>query len=386
MKLSPNIKSILHKEKIRQHKQIQLIASENFASESVCKLSASVFTNKYAEGRPGARYYNGTSCCDEIELYAESLACKIFDCSYANVQPHSGSNANLSVCFALLNPGDKILSLSLNAGGHLSHGHNVNISGKYFNVENYGLNSDGLIDYKEISSLAHSFKPDLIISGASAYSMHIDWKKIHSISKSVDAKHLADISHYSGLIAANQYPNPLALKSCDVATSTTHKTLRGPRGGLILWNNTDYTNLLHKAVFPGVQGGPLMHTIAAKAQCFYEASQSEFVTYIENVINNTKAFADKFKKLGYKIVSNDTQCHMFVLDLSVLKLTGHEVALLLEKNGIIVNKNCIPNDQHGPIKTSGIRLGTAAMTTLGWTTDDFELCALHIHKIIYVYR
>lgn len=382
MKISPNIKQILYKENTRQRKQIQLIASENFASNAVRSLNASLFTNKYAEGRPCARYYNGTESCDSIELYAESLACKLFDCEFTNVQPHSGSNANLSVCVGILNPYDTVLSLSLSSGGHLSHGHKVHFSGKYYNVINYGLDENEIIDYDCLYNIAQKHRPKMIISGSSSYSLHIDWQKIHNVAKSVDAIHLADISHYSGLIAGNVYPNPLKMHACDIATSTTHKTLRGPRGGIILWNDDKYTKIIHKGVFPGNQGGPLMHTIASKAQCFYEASHYDFHVYANSVITNAVAFANKFKSLGYNIVSNGTQSHMFVLNLSHLNSNGHEVAKHLEKNDIIVNKNTIPNDELGPYYTSGIRLGTAAMTTIGWNVSDFEQCALRIHNLI----
>lgn len=374
------IEKILWQERIRQNRQIELIASENFASEAVRRLTGSIFTNKYAEGRPGRRYYNGCEQADRIETLAENLAKEIYNAEFVNVQPHSGASANLAVFLALLQPGDRILSLRLDHGGHLSHGSPVNISGKWFEVAHYGVNNEGRIDYEELESIAERFCPALIISGASAYPFQINWERIGKIAKCVGAYHLADFSHYSGLIAGGQYDSPL--EHCDVATSTTHKTLRGPRGGMILWNSEKLTKKMHSAVFPGSQGGPLMHVIAAKAQCYWEALQPEFFEYTEQVVKNAIAMADEFYYLGIPVVGGGTQSHMFTLDVSCLGLNGKSASDLLEKEGFTVNANTIPNDKNPPSLGSGIRIGTAAMTTKGWKEENFRSAAQDIGMIL----
>lgn len=374
------IAEILQREQNRQHRSVELIASENFASDAVRELTGSIFTNKYAEGRPGKRYYNGCEHADEIELLAEQLVKKLYGCNHANVQPHSGAQANAAVFLALLNPGDRVLSLSLDHGGHLSHGSPVNISGKWFTVKHYGVNSDGRIDYDALEQIAQDFQPHLIISGASAYAFQIEWTRIHSVAQRVGAYHLADFSHYSGLIAGGQYPNPLP--HCDVATSTTHKTLRGPRGGMIMWNAGELTKRLNSAVFPGTQGGPLMHVIAAKAQCFWEASQPEFASYARRVISNAMAMADEFRYSGVPVVGGGTMSHMFTIDVSGMGLTGKLAADIMETHGYTANANTIPDDPNPPSVGSGVRIGTAAQTTVGWTHRDFRRAANDIADIL----
>lgn len=370
------ISKILEKEQQRQHTHVELIASENFTSEAVQQLTGSIFTNKYAEGRPQKRYYNGCEHADEIELLAEQLVKDLYGATYTNVQPHSGAQANAAVFLALLKPSDRVLSLSLDHGGHLSHGSKANMSGKWFQVEHYGVDNNGRINYQELELKAKEFKPQLVISGASAYPFAIDWKRIHTIAKSVNAYHLADFSHYSGLIAGGAYPNPLP--HCDVATSTTHKTLRGPRGGMILWNNSDLTRKIHSAVFPGTQGGPLMHVIAAKAQCFHEASSDSFRYYAAHVVNNAQAMASEFMKLGVPVVGGGTESHMFTIDVSKYGLTGKGFSDIMESHGYTANANTIPNDIQPPALGSGVRIGAAAQTTKGWTARDFILAARNI--------
>lgn len=374
------IHHILEREQHRQQNQIELIASENFASDAVRELTGSIFTNKYAEGRPGKRYYNGCEHADEVELLAEKLVKQLYGCEHANVQPHSGAQANAAVFLALLKPGDRVLSLSLDHGGHLSHGSPVNISGKWFTVKHYGVQSNGRIDYEALERTAQQFQPQLIISGASAYAFQIDWQRIHSVAQQVGAYHLADFSHYSGLIAGGEYPNPLP--HCDVATSTTHKTLRGPRGGMMLWNNGDLTRKLNGAVFPGTQGGPLMHVVAAKAQCYWEASQPEFASYVRRVISNAIAMADEFSHCSVPVVGGGTLSHMFTIDVSGLGLTGKAAADIMELHGYTANANTIPNDPNPPSLGSGVRIGTAAMTTRGWTHRDFRRAASDIADIL----
>ena len=355
------IATALKKENDRQKNTIELIASENFTSQAVMELCGSILTNKYAEGLPGARYYNGCENVDTIENIAIDYAIQLFGCKFANVQPHSGANANLAVFKAFLMPGDCILGMDLSSGGHLSHGSKVNISGSWFNAKSYGVNQDGMIDYDEVQKLTTLYRPRMIIAGASAYSQIINWEKFREIADSVNAVLLADISHYSGLIAGEQYPSPFPF--VDVVTSTTHKTLRGPRGGIILWNSPSYAKKINSAVFPGTQGGPLMHIIAGKAQCFFEALQPEFKQYAKSIRNNADAMVQTFLKAGVKVVSGGTQCHMFTLDLCDEKLSGREYADLLETHGITVNKNAVPNDTRSFVETSGIRVGVAAETT-----------------------
>ena len=361
---------ILFNEEDRQSNQIELIASENFASEEVRELCGSVFTNKYAEGYPGARYYNGCEHMDAMELYAQELVQELYGCSYSNVQPHSGVNANTAVYQAFLKPGAKILGMDLASGGHLSHGAKPTLSGKVYEAYSYGVKEDGWIDYEQVERIALENNVDMIVAGASAYSRHIDWAKFQDIATMADAILLCDMAHYSGLIAAKRYPNPLPY--ADVVTSTTHKTLRGPRGGMILWNNPDYTKRINSAIFPGTQGGPLMNMIAAKAQCFAEASENSFKYYIKDVLSNAKAMAKVFMESGYNVITKGTDSHMFLLDLSDKKISGREAADRLEENGITVNKNGVPKDPRNFIETSGIRIGTAAETTKGRTEDWFS--------------
>lgn len=374
------ISNILNKESDRQQSTIELIASENFTSKEVMQLSGSIFTNKYAEGLPAARYYNGCEHADEIERLAIEYVTQLFNCKFANVQPHSGANANLAVFKAFLSPGDRILGMDLSSGGHLSHGAKVNVSGAWFNAVSYGVNMSGLIDYDIVQTLAEEHQPKMLIAGASAYSQVIDWKRLREIADSVGALLLADISHYSGLIAGGQYPSPFPF--ADVVTSTTHKTLRGPRGGVILWNNSDYSKKINSAVFPGTQGGPLMHIIAAKAQCFYEALQPDFKIYAKNIVTNASAMAQTFIEHGVDIVSGGTSCHMFTVDLRKEQLSGRQYADLLETNGITVNKNSVPGETRSFVQTSGVRIGVAAETTRGHDEEWFKDLALRMINLL----
>ena len=378
--LDERINKIYQKELSRQKLTVELIASENFASKAVMKLCGSEFTNKYAEGYPGARYYNGCEFMDEVETLAIDQLKEIYGCEYANVQPHSGANANMAVFKAFLKPGDSILGMDLASGGHLSHGAGVNTSGAWFDAHTYGVDASGLIDMEEVFMLAKRHKPKMIIAGASAYPRVIDWKGFREIADEVGALLLVDMAHYSGLIAGGVYPNPLPW--ADVVTSTTHKTLRGPRGGVILWNDSSYSKRINGAIFPGTQGGPLMHIIAAKAQCFIEASDPSFKDYASNVVTNAKAMCEVFERNGFPVQTSGTDSHIILMDLSESKYSGREAADLLEENGITVNKNGIPNDPRSFIETSGIRIGTAAETTLGYTKDDFVELANNIVKIL----
>jgi glycine hydroxymethyltransferase len=371
--IDTRILSILSDEGIRQADTIELIASENFASDEVMQLCGSIFTNKYAEGLPGKRYYNGCDHVDEVENLAIEYATQLFGCNYANVQPHSGANANLAVFKAFLSPGDRIVGMDLASGGHLSHGAGVNVSGKWFDQKSYGVGESGHINFSEVRSLVEEFKPKMLIAGASAYSQTIDWQTFREIADSVGAILLADISHYSGLIAGGEYPNPFP--HAHVATTTTHKTLRGPRGGMILWNDEDISKKINGAVFPGTQGGPLMHIIAAKAQCFYEALQPEFKLYAKRIKVNAHAMAQTFLDNDVDIVSSGTQCHMMTIDLRKEKYSGREFADLLEKNGITANKNGVPGDTRGFVETSGVRIGVAAETTRGHDEAWFKALA-----------
>jgi len=379
------IEEILDKEKNRQYDTIELIASENFASDAVMELAGSVFTNKYAEGYPKKRYYNGCEHMDEIEELAIESLKELYDCNFANVQPHCGANANTAVYQAFLKPGDKILGMDLASGGHLSHGSKPNISGKIYNAHTYGVDKNGWLDYDEIRKIATEVQPKMIVAGASAYPRIIDWKKFRDIADSVGALLLVDMAHYSGLIAGNSYPSPIPY--ADVITSTTHKTLRGPRGGIILWNNSDYTKRINGSIFPGTQGGPLMHIIAAKAQCFIEANTDEFKEYTSNVIENSKAMCEVFVENGVSVQTDGTDSHIILMDLSNSPHSGREFADILENNGITVNKNGIPNDPRSFVETSGIRIGTAAETTRGrdkkWFKDLAQkICMfLHLSKI-----
>ena len=379
--IDKRIKEILNGETTRQESTIELIASENFTSDAVMELCGSIFTNKYAEGVPGKRYYNGCEEVDKIENLAIEYATELFNCNNANVQPHSGANANLAVFKAFLDPGDVILGMDLASGGHLSHGAKVNASGKWFDAHSYGVDEEGFINYEIVQEIATLIKPKMIIAGASAYSQIIDWKRFRDIADTVGAILLADISHYSGLIAAGEYPNPFP--HAHVATTTTHKTLRGPRGGMILWDNDTYTKKINGAVFPGTQGGPLMHIIAAKAQCFYEALQPEFKIYAKRIKTNAWVMAQTFTDAGVDIVSGGTQCHMMTIDLNKEKYSGREFADLLEANGITANKNGVPGDTRGFVETSGVRIGVAAETTRGHDEAWFKALAT---RMIYLLR
>jgi glycine hydroxymethyltransferase len=379
--MDKRLKKILKKEVKRQKSTIELIASENFTSKSIMELCGSVFTNKYAEGYPHSRYYNGCENMDDVEELAINELKSLFNVDFANVQPHSGANANTAAFQALISVGDTILGMDLSAGGHLSHGSPVNISGKLYKAVSYGVSSDGLLNYDEVRKIAKETNPKLIIAGASAYSRRIEWDTFKSIADEVGAYLLADISHYSGLIASGEYPSPVGF--ADVITSTTHKTLRGPRGGVIMWNNPVFTKKINSAIFPGTQGGPLMHIVAAKAQCFIEANTPKFKKYTKQVISNAKSMCEVFKKNGLNIISDGTDSHMILLDVSNTKYNGKQAADLLEKNGITVNKNSIPNDPLPFTQTSGIRIGTAAETTRGLVEKDFKKIANKIVKILF---
>ena len=375
-----SILEILEKEKQRQETHFELIASENFASDAVRSLCGSIFTNKYAEGYPEKRYYNGCEHMDEIETLAINSVCELYNCNFANVQPHSGVNANTAVYQAFLKPGDTILGMDLASGGHLSHGAKPTLSGKVYTAHAYGVNEKGYLDYNEIEELAKVCKPKMIVAGASAYSRQINWKSFREIADKVGAFLLCDMAHYSGLIAGNAYDSPLPY--ADVVTSTTHKTLRGPRGGMILWNNEDYSKKINSAIFPGTQGGPLMNIIAAKAQCYKEALHPSFDEYIEAVIENAKAMAEVFLEKGYNIITKGTDSHILLLDLSDKSISGREAADLLEVNDITVNKNGVPNDPRNFIETSGIRIGTAAETTRNKSSWWFENLAERMVEIL----
>jgi len=379
--MDKRLKKILKKEVKRQKSTIELIASENFTSKAIMELCGSVFTNKYAEGYPHSRYYNGCENMDDVEELAINELKSLFKVDFANVQPHSGANANTAAFQALISAGDVILGMDLSAGGHLSHGSPVNISGKLYKAVSYGVSSDGLLDYDEVRKIAKETKPKLIIAGASAYSRRIEWDTFKNIADEVGAYLLADISHYSGLIASGEYPSPVGF--ADVITSTTHKTLRGPRGGVIMWNNPEFTKKINSAIFPGTQGGPLMHVVAAKAQCFIEANTPKFKKYTKQVISNAKVMCEVFKKSGLNIISDGTDSHMILLDVSNTKYNGKQAADLLEKNGITVNKNSIPNDPLPFTQTSGIRIGTAAETTRGLVEKDFKKIANKIVKLLF---
>ena len=375
-----DVNDILQKEIYRQDTTIELIASENFASQAVMDLCGSVFTNKYAEGYSGKRYYNGCEHMDEIEDLAINQVTQLYGCEFANVQPHSGVNANTAVYQAFMKPGDVIMGMDLASGGHLSHGAPPTLSGKVYNSVTYGVDEHGYLDYEVIRGLAKISRPKVIVAGASAYPRQIDWKAFRDIADGVGAVLVVDMAHYSGLVAGGVYPNPLPY--ADVVTSTTHKTLRGPRGGMILWNNPDYTRRINSSIFPGTQGGPLMNIIAAKAQCFIEANTDEFKKYSEQVIINARAMALSLNQYGMKVLTDGTDSHIILLDLSDSKRSGREAADLLEENGITVNKNGVPNDPRNFVETSGIRIGTAAETTRGNVEYWFRELAQKIVRII----
>lgn len=376
----PEIAQVLKAELARQQGNIELIASENFVSPAVLAAAGSHLTNKYAEGYPAHRYYGGCHCVDVAEDLARDRLKEIFGCDHANVQPHSGASANLAVFFAMLQPGDTVMGMNLAHGGHLSHGSPVNISGKYFNIVPYGVNKDTqVIDYDEMERIAIECQPKLIVSGASAYSRVIDFKRIREICDKVGALMMVDIAHIAGLVAAGVHPSPVPY--ADFVTTTTHKTLRGPRGGVIMCKE-EYAKQIDKAIFPGVQGGPLMHIIAAKAVAFKEALTPEFKAYQEQIVKNAKAMADEFDKLGVKMVSGGTDNHLILLDLTDKGLTGKELEHMLDDVHITVNKNAIPFDTQKPFVTSGIRIGTPAITSRGMKEDDARVIARLINKII----
>lgn len=378
-KLDPEIFFSIKEELTRQRDKLEMIASENFVSEAVLEAQGSILTNKYAEGYPGKRYYGGCEYVDKVEQLAINRVKTIFNAEHANVQPHSGSQANFAVYYAMLNPGDTIMGMNLNDGGHLTHGSPVNISGKYFNVIPYGVRKDDeLIDYDALEKTAKAVNPKLIIGGTSAYSRIIDFERISYIAKSVNALFMVDMAHFAGLVAGDEYPNPM--KWADIVTTTTHKTLRGPRGGVILCKKK-YAKLIDKAVFPGMQGGPLMHVIAAKAVAFGEAMQDDFKVYAKKVKLNEKALSDTLQKNGIRVVSGGTDTHVLLADLTSLGITGKEAQNILDEIGITCNKNTIPFETLSPFVTSGIRLGSAALTTRGLNEKDF----IEIADIISVY-
>lgn len=377
----PEIAAAIEQEMARQNDHIELIASENWVSKAVMAAMGSPLTNKYAEGYPGKRYYGGCQCVDVVETLAIERAKKLFGCTYANVQPHSGAQANLAVEYAVLKPGDTLMGMNLSQGGHLTHGSPANISGAYFNIVAYGVDENGFIDYDELMRIAMESKPKMIIAGASAYARTIDFKKFREVADACGAVLMADIAHIAGLVAAGLHPSPFPW--CDIVTTTTHKTLRGPRGGLILASQETADKFkLNKAVFPGIQGGPLEHVIAAKAVCFKEALDPSFKVYAQNIIDNAKALADGLMKRDVDIVSGGTDNHLMLVDLTRDDLTGKEVEKWLDEAHITANKNTIPNEQRSPFVTSGIRLGTPAVTTRGMNTEDMDRIAEAIVLVI----
>ena len=367
-----NLKEALEQEKLRQKNNIELIASENYVSEAILKLQGSILTNKYAEGYPNKRYYGGCQYIDIFENKAIEYAKKLFNVKYVNVQPHSGSSANMAVYKALLKPNDKVLGMNLSHGGHLTHGHPLSFSGFEYQAVYYNVNKNtNLIDYDELRQIALKEKPKMIIAGASAYSRVIDFKKFREVADEVGAYLMVDMAHIAGLVATGLHPSPI--EYADVVTSTTHKTLRGPRGGIILTNNEEIAKKIDKTVFPGIQGGPLMHIIAAKAQCFYEALQPEFKDYQQQVLKNIKALADSLKEENFEIITGSTDNHLILVNVkSKLNITGKVAEQILDKICITVNKNTIPYDEETPFNTSGIRLGSPAMTTRGLKEEDFR--------------
>lgn len=372
--VDPQVANLIDAEVKRQNSHIELIASENWVSKAVMSAMGSALTNKYAEGYPGKRFYGGCSCVDEIEALAISRAKELFGCTYANVQPHSGAQANMAVFFALLKPGDAILGMDLAHGGHLTHGSPANMSGMYYKAYSYRTNDNGFIDYENVEELALKHKPKLIVAGASAYGRTIDFKRFREIADKVGAYLMVDIAHIAGLVAGGQHPSPIPY--AHVVTTTTHKTLRGPRGGLIL-SSEEFAkeHKLNKAVFPGIQGGPLMHVIASKAVCFQEALQPEFKEYAEQIVKNSKALCAGLMKRGVDVVSGGTDNHVMLVDLVSRGLTGKQVEELLDDANITCNKNAIPNDPQSPFVTSGVRLGTAAVTSRGMKEEDMDKIA-----------
>ena len=377
----PEIADAIKAEMERQNSHIELIASENWVSKAVMAAMGSPLTNKYAEGYLGKRYYGGCQCVDVAENLARERAKELFGCEYANVQPHSGAQANMAVFFAMLEPGDTFMGMNLDHGGHLTHGSPVNMSGKYFNVVPYGVNDEGVIDYDNVLKIAKECRPKLIVAGASAYARTIDFKRFREIADEVGAYLMVDMAHIAGLVAAGLHPSPIPY--AHVTTTTTHKTLRGPRGGMILSSNEINEKFnFNKAVFPGIQGGPLMHVIAAKAVCFKEALQPEFKEYQAQVVKNAKALCEGLKKRGVKIVSGDTDNHLMLVDLTEKNVSGKELEKRLDDAHITCNKNTIPNDPRSPFVTSGVRLGTPAVTTRGMKEDDMDKIAEIIAMVI----
>lgn len=369
--VDPELKGYIDAELNRQRDKIELIASENIVTPAVMEAMGSVLTNKYAEGYPGHRYYGGCKYVDKVETLAIERAKKLFNANFANVQAHCGASTNMAVYFAFLKPGDTIMGMDLSQGGHLSHGSPVNISGTYFNVVHYGVDKETeMIDYADIEAKAKEYQPKLIVAGASAYPRIIDFERIANIAHENGALLLVDMAHIAGLVAAGLHPSPVPY--ADIVTTTTHKTLRGPRGGLILTNNEEYAKKINKSIFPGLQGGPLMHVIAAKAVAFGEALKPEFREYAENIVKNAKAFAEGLKAEGFRLVSGGTDNHLILVDVRNKNLTGKEAEKLLDNIGITCNKNTIPFDPASPFVTSGIRLGTPAATTRGFQEEDFK--------------
>ena len=401
--------SLIDLEAQRQKNNIELIASENFPSKRILNAAGSILTNKYSEGYPGKRYYGGCKYIDMIETKAIQDVCTLFKCNYANVQPHCGSSANQAVYRALLNKGDTVLGMDLGAGGHLTHGHKMSFSGQDYNIVSYGVDKNGVIDYQDIEDKLYKHNPRMLLVGASSYSQIIDYARIKHIldvyngsilvelekeftgdtlEKAYEESkcyYMVDMAHVAGLVAGGVHPNPC--EYADVVTSTTHKTLRGPRGGIILWNSEKLTKAINSAVFPGIQGGPLEHIICAKGICFEEAKSDDFKRYAKQVIDNAKVFANKFIELGWKVISNGTENHMFVLDVyNSIGLTGKQVETILDEVNITLNKNQIPNDILPPLKSSGVRIGTPAMTTKGWKEQDFIDLAILIDEILKAYK
>lgn len=380
-KYDPELAAAISDETNRQRDNIELIASENLVSKAVMAAMGSTLTNKYAEGYPGKRYYGGCQYVDVAEDLARDRAMELFQCTYANVQPHSGAQANMTVFFALMNPGDTFMGMNLDHGGHLTHGSPVNISGKYFNCVPYGVNDQGVIDYDQVAAIAKECKPKVIVAGASAYARKIDFKKFREIADSVGAYLMVDMAHIAGLVASGYHESPIPY--AHVTTTTTHKTLRGPRGGMILSSKEFAEEMkLNKSLFPGIQGGPLMHVIAAKAVCFKEALDPSFKEYGKNIIDNAQALCKGLQNRGFKIVSDGTDNHLMLVDLAAKGLTGKEVEKWLDEAHITCNKNTIPNDPQSPFVTSGIRLGTAAVTTRGFNAEDMDQVAEAISLMV----
>lgn len=390
--INKTYEDIIELEQQRQNENVELIASENFPSKRVLAAAGSILTNKYAEGYPGKRYYGGCEYIDMIESKAIDDVCKLFNCKFANVQPHCGSSANQAVYRALINSGDTVMGMDLGAGGHLTHGHKMSFSGQDYNIVSYGVDDNGIIDYESFKKMLYEHKPKMIIVGASSYSRIIDYKKFadmldeYAINNNCEKPYyMVDMAHVAGLVAGGVHPSPFPY--ADVVTSTTHKTLRGPRGGLILTNSEDLIKKINRAVFPGIQGGPLEHIIAAKGICFEEAAKSEFKEYAKQVVKNAKAFSEEFTKNGWKVISGGTDNHMFVLDVyNSIGITGKEAEEELDKIHITANKNQIPNDSLPPLKSSGIRIGTPAMTTKGWKEENFVSLASIIIDFLNDYK